>query len=441
MNKDEKVLKAIYDHFVKSSDYNGIALTNLSKKTKIDYLEILEILKNLVNQDKVSIQSGVNPFIIGIAHYQVESQLKILEDAKNNKSNTLSEFKSVKISFDSHLACAYPSQKTLQNKRRLTKFVFSPYDKDLALGEPQLKPIFFEMEVLERYAKDPRYSFEFEDYSGNIYHNYDENDKPLLQETDQVFLKTFGLGFDEFNNRIIVAYLRYLGDLTPEHQMFWKNKEIKNRKCKMLEEYFQNTIEGNWTNTYSLFSGFIGEQKLVNDYSKAIFNIELFRKTFEDDKKPKDFTVFILPTLENFNNFIHLLDKMTSENLNKKFFEGKIELYEDVKIDKQTFERKHKNTLRLLEEWLRKSYNFDDDEERVNRLLFSPLKSIRKERQNPAHKISNNTYDKKYIEMQRDFLSKAYNAMKNLRYILQSHPKSKVVEIPEWLDNGKFISY
>lgn len=232
MNKDEKVLKAIYDHFVKSSDYNGIALTNLSKKTKIDYLEILEILKNLVNQDKVSIQSGVNPFIIGIAHYQVESQLKILEDAKNNKSNTLSEFKSVKISFDSHLACAYPSQKTLQNKRRLTKFVFSPYDKDLALGEPQLKPIFFEMEVLERYAKDPRYSFEFEDYSGNIYHNYDENDKPLLQETDQVFLKTFGLGFDEFNNRIIVAYLRYLGDLTPEHQMFWKNKEIKKQKMQ-----------------------------------------------------------------------------------------------------------------------------------------------------------------------------------------------------------------
>lgn len=441
MNNNEKILKTIYNHFVKSSDYNGISLTALSSKTKIDYIGVLEILKTLVIEDKVSIQSGVNPFIIGIAHYKKESQLEILEKAKENKTEVLSEFKSVRVSFDSHLACAYPSQKTLKNKRRLSKYVYSPYDKLLALGEPQLKPYFFEMEVLERYTKDPRYSFEFEDYSGSIYHNYDENDKPLLKESDQAFLKTFGLGFDESDERIIVAYLRYLGDLTPEHQMFWKSKEITNRKCTMLEEYFQNTIEGNWTNTYSLFSGFIGEQKLVNEYSKAIFGLELFRKTFEENKRPKDFTVFILPTLENFNKFILLLDKMISENINKKFFEGKIELFEDIKINDQTFERKHKNTLRLLEEWLRKNYAFLDEEERVERLLFSPLKSIRTERQSPAHRISNNIYDKKYINMQRDFLSKAYNAMKNLRFILQSHPKSKKVEIPDWLDDGKFILY
>ncbi|MBL2669435.1 AAA family ATPase, partial [Klebsiella pneumoniae] len=52
---------------------------------------------------------------------------------------------------------------------------------------------------------------------------------------------------------------------------------------------------------------------------------ELFRKDYSDDM-PKEFGFLLRPTLSEFNNFMLLLDKMMSDNINKKFFEGDVEL-------------------------------------------------------------------------------------------------------------------
>lgn len=106
------------------------------------------------------------------------------------------EINDIKIKTSSHLVCVYPSQKYLSENRNINEFQDLPYSRKLAFAEPHLKPIFFEIEVLERYFKDPRYSFEFEDYSGQISYELDEEDKPLVKERDMIFLKTFGLGQD-----------------------------------------------------------------------------------------------------------------------------------------------------------------------------------------------------------------------------------------------------
>ena len=431
---ENKIRKRIYDFFVESNDFNGIPLRNISKEFKIEYKDSIDLIKKLVIDNSVSIQSSTNPHIIGLQHYPVESQLEILENAKDI-TERIKKSGDILFSIENtkYPICLYPSQDYLKSKRDLSKFKSAEYTKLLALGEPQLSPRFFEIEVLERYSNDPRFEFRFDDYSGKISCKYDENDNPLVREEDQVFLTTFGLGFDSMNNRLAVVYLRYLKDLTAEHQLFWKSKEVTG-ECKILKEYHENTILGNWTFSYSIFSAFIGELKCLNDLANQIFGVKLFNKSFEKEDRPREFTFFFTPTLKNYNEFVLLLDKMISDNINKDFFQGKVELFELNEVEENLVERKPKGTLRLLEEWLLSSYNHPDKQVIID--IFRPLKKVRKERQNPAHKIIENDYDKKYIDKQKEMIKDSYSSIRALRTIFQQHPEATGFEIPDWLENG-----
>lgn len=434
-----KIQTIVYDFFVNSSDFNGIPLRNISQKLNIEYEASIDLIKELVIEDIVSIQSSTNPHIIGFQHYPIESQLSILEEAKKIKE-VIHSFGDFKISSENteFPICLYPSKIFLSKNRTLAEFGNACYTQQLALGEPHLKPIFFEIEVLDRYSNDPRFDFKFEDYSGRISCRYDENEKPIVRDEDDIFLKTFGLGFDENGNRLAVVYLRYLKDLTAEHQIYWKSRE-KSGNCKMLEEYHQNTIQGNWSSSYSIFSGFIGEQKCINDLTELIFSKALFRKTFEEENRPKEFTFFFTPTLKNYNDFILLLDKMISENINKDFFEGKVELFEYKELGNGLVEKQSKGTLQIFEEWLTSVFNVEGDGTISE--LFKPLKKIRRERQNPAHRISENQYDMKFTDKQKQIISDAYSVFRNLRNIFHQHPKAKSFEIPNWLENGKIKTF
>jgi hypothetical protein len=126
---------------------------------------------------------------------------------------------------------------------------------------------------------------------------------------------------------------------------------------------------------------------------------------------------------------------MISDNINKDFFKGEIELFDVKEIEEGLVERVPKGTLRLFEEWLLSQYNTGNQE--MIKDIFKPLKEVRKERQNPAHRIDENIYDKKYIEKQRVVISKAYSSIRAFREIFQQYPKAISVEIPDWLDNGK----
>ncbi|WP_298529627.1 hypothetical protein [uncultured Christiangramia sp.] len=222
---EKEIINKVFEFFIKSDDFNGMPLRDISDNLDIEYKSSVDVIKRLVQKDKISIQSSSNPHIIYTRHYPKEIQMKILEDAK---SWTVKKEKIGNIVFRTESSqtpiCLYPSPELLKKKRNLEDFIGSPYSKRLALAEPQLKSVFFEIDVLDRYFNDPRFDFSFDDYSGSISCKYDENHQPLLREEDEIFLKTFGLGFDENGKRLAVVYLRYLSDLTSEHQVYWSNK-------------------------------------------------------------------------------------------------------------------------------------------------------------------------------------------------------------------------
>ena len=436
---NDRIENIVYDFFVNSPDFNGIPLRNISQKLNIDYENSIELIKELVKDDIISIQSSTNPHIIGFHHYPIDSQIHILEEAKKTKE-VLHSFGEITISSEDteFPICLYPSKTSLLKNRDLSEFNNATYSKQLALGEPHLKPIFFEIEVLDRYFNDPRFDFKFDDYSGRISCKYGDDEKPIVREEDDIFLKTFGLGFDENGNRLAVVFLRYLKDLTAEHQVYWKTKE-KSGGCKILEEYYQNSIQGNWTFSYSIFSGFLGELKCINELSELIFSKPIFKRVYERENRPKEFTFFFVPTLKNYNDFILLLDKMISENINKEFFKGKAELFEFKKIDDGLVERQTKGTLQLFEEWLTSVYNVKGEGTVSD--LFKTLKKIRRERQNPAHTINENQYNRQFIDKQKNVMNEVYSVFRNLRVIFHQHPRARKFKIPDWLENGEIKTF
>lgn len=445
MSDKEQVTNEIFDFFIKSTDFNGIPLSDLAKRISIEYHKFLPIIKLLVLDETISIQSGENPHIIRFGHYDKEMQLKYLEEAENNEIkiiDTIAAFDNktepIIITSESHLLCAYPSRSYLKEKLITKEFDTTPFTKRLAYGEAQITPVFFEIDVLERYFIDPRYHFEFDDYSGHISINENEHVLSDLKEHDQIFLKTFGLGYDELQNRVVTVYLRYLSSLSHEHQMYW-NTKIKTTPCKMVKEYYENTVLGKWVFSQSTFSAFIEEQKIISDLSKLITGKPLFRETFEGDKRPKEFTFFTNPTLSNYELFISLLDKMISDNINKDFFNGKIEEFYFTTLSEGIVERKSKGTLTMLDEWLRKFYKLKNED--GYKVLLEPFKEVRKERQKPAHKISENYYDKAFFTKQMTLLDKVYDSFNGLRHIFQQHPKTLGYKIPDWIENGDIKNF
>jgi len=63
--------------------------------------------------------------------------------------------------------CVYPSPASTSTVISQT-YDDRPYTKRLALVEAQLVPVFFELIVLERYFRDPRFECWFGDSNGNI---------------------------------------------------------------------------------------------------------------------------------------------------------------------------------------------------------------------------------------------------------------------------------
>ena len=81
-------------------------------------------------------------------------------------------------------------------RRRLpsNKHRTKPFSRFLALGHPQLEPLFFQLGVLGRYQSDPRYIFRFDGLDGYISVKTPDYKGREMAEADKVGLETFGIG-------------------------------------------------------------------------------------------------------------------------------------------------------------------------------------------------------------------------------------------------------
>ncbi|MNY35369.1 hypothetical protein D3C86_1697680 [compost metagenome] len=91
--------------------------------------------------------------------------------------------------------------------------------------------------------------------------------------------------------------------------------------------------------------------------------------------------------------------------------------------------------MRLLEEWISKVFSYAD--ESIPQEIMKPLKMVRKERQNPAHKVIDNSYDPSLVDRQKEIMENCYLSIGSIRKNLQTHPKAKNVELDDRLDQDE----
>lgn len=75
----------------------------------------------------------------------------------------------------------------------------------------------------------------------------------------------------------------------------------------------------------------------------------IFNEDFGEygDRRPKKFGFLIRPTLQEFNDFILLFDKMLSDNINKDFFQNEVTYETQVERDDGGIQINPKGTLRM----------------------------------------------------------------------------------------------
>ncbi len=330
----------------------------------------------------------------------------------------------------------YPKEPILKPRDPLQKKDIGIYTKQLRWGGSPVELRFFKRKVLDEYLQDPRYKVNEYGAGGSI----GIKDKffldPNTPETDKVSIQAFGTAYKKQDKTEVVAVmLVYLGELSKEHQNHWASCPI-HEECLIDSDFATTNIEGKFTDRVSPFTAFVQEIQEINKMCDLMGEPHLFRDSYPDGP-PAGFGWITKPTEKEFEALIHLTDKLLSENLNKDFFRGKVELEKEIIKKDEKVQVQEKGTLTLLEEYL--SNYFKPQYPKQIEEMIKVFKDIRTKRQPEAHSVSKNAFDQIYLEKQKEFIYSVYKAIRRLRLIFMNYPACENYRPPKWLQTGKIL--
>jgi len=421
------ILQEVSSFYLGSRDFNGIPAIQLEKKVGVAWGNLRPLLRQLIEQD-----------LIGVLFGDIELNTHILRLGFPPKDTQISKLSTDELCH----TCVYPRAKHLEKIVDSSLYANEPYKLCMALGEPQLAFRSFDLSVLESYRNDPRYFYKNDDINGSISVRIEYYESNRMAERDQVLLETFGFSYDENFNRAVATYIRYLADLSPEHQQIWKMRELSG-DYKLHPDYFRNTIIGDWGEKVPIFSAFVNELYIINRMAEAMGRPPLFRKDYGEygEDRPQKLSFLVRPTLEEFNGFVLLLDKLLSDNINKSFFQDEVPYESESERKDGRIVVQPKGTLQILDDWVRKYIRTDNWE--LWDESIKTLREVRKLRQKPAHAIDENLFDQCYFKEQRELIIKAYEAVCTIRLLLANDyaVRRADIKIPKWLLEGEIWTY
>jgi hypothetical protein len=191
--------------------------------------------------------------------------------------------------------------------------------------------------------------------------------------------------------------------LTPEHQRHWQT-HVSERPSRMHINYYKPSYLGEFYENNSAISAIRLSVDSINAICNIVWGGKLFRKSVPETVH-YNLSPFMRSTKADYLSFVHELDKLISENIDLRFFQGKLELFTVTKHPDGTVERKQKGTLNLLEEWLFSGeINWQGGNDEARQEIIQPLRKIRRERQPAAHATIQNEFDINYTTMKRKCL-------------------------------------
>ncbi len=304
MRIHEKTIESqVVSHYLTSGDYNGLPLHHLASDLGADPKSLVEVVVPLVKTGRVSLPSPLqtNPHVMAFKS-SIEEQLRWFDER------------------ESRSVCLYPTAQSIAESIDVSTYDGRPFTKLMVLVNPKLLLVPFRLDVLEFYQRDPRYEFRFSGRSGWIRMLDEYRDQ--LEESDKVDV-SFGLGYCEEGDRVVVVYLYRLDRLPGKLQRIWKEFWFDGQ-VEVSEDYVTATLDGQPVEANSVYDATVFEQVEINNLFELMGCSPLFRNTYEESRPPQ-FSFFVKPTQDNYHNFVHLLDKMLSDNMNIDAFDGDVE--------------------------------------------------------------------------------------------------------------------
>jgi len=412
MNTKDEILNRISEFYLNSPDFNGLPIEKIIEEFHFKESKLNSILTLLILEDKISLNFQENPHIKQLPKLPKEKQIERL------KSSNLTNI------------CAYPSESHLKEIVDPTRYQNKPFTLKLALGAPQLSFESFDLSVLEFYKNDPRYYYFNNGISGRISIKSEHYKSGTMLPTDEIVLESFGFSYDSEFNRAVAVFIRYLSRLSAEHQQIWNTKIVKG-DYKLHPTYYKSMILGEWLDDISIFTAFVEELRTINKMCRLIGRPPLFRNDFRD-QIPREFCFLVRPTLKEFNDFVLMLDKVISENINLGFFRDDVKFKREERRNDGSIFPVPKGSITILEDWL-KLYFRPKDDLAISEIrgIFETFRYIRKLRQRPAHAIENDIFDRSYFKRQKELMVRTHKSVVILRQIFASHPMLDENEICE----------
>ena len=313
------------------------------------------------------------------------------------------------------------------------------HTKMLLHVEPQLKILYFNIEIVERYFNNPKYYIRDYGYRGRI----SIRDEFYKEEDviDSEYINDYGMAYRKnaaSKERYVGVFLRDLSKLNLEAQYRWRSFLLPNQEEYSVNSGFvENLIHGDWVENVSVYDALLEEIILINKMCDNMCIPHLFRKEIlpHECNAPLHYRHVFLPTLKNYYDFLTVLEKVVVHNINVKSFLKNSTVVRA--IERKDEDDKDKGSITMLHEWLR--MNIRTTTEDIEEIIIKPLKEIRKERQIPAHELYENKHDVKLYEKQDDLIQNTYAAVRTIRLFYMNHPSNKYIAIPEYLITGKKI--
>jgi len=411
MNKQE-LLEHILEYYLSSGDFNGIPSYNIKNYNRDDMTE--SINDGLI--ETVSEREAINPHIKGFDF------------------NLSAEQHIANASGDNGQVCFYPTSKALQN---VSVDYSKPYNVLLQKGYAQFELIFFDIEVLERYINNPKYTITDYGYKGSIC----IQDAYWQESLHGEYIQEYGMAYKKGDKiiRAVAVFIRDLARLSPKAQMLWKSFEHENQTDYYVESGFlKNAICGAFVTKHWVFDAMLEEMEIINLQCETIGLPPLFNHIYPKayGERPAGFCSILLPTLKNYYDFVLVLEKILVHNISIKTFQKDVGIIRGVA--RKNEDGNDKGSIAMFKEWMENNVraNFDIDD-----VIIAPLKKIRKIRQAPAHELYSNEYNITIYEQQKTLVDESYEALRAIRSLFMGHPLAKQITVPDHLLTGKDIVF
>jgi hypothetical protein len=399
--------------YLESRDFNGLALRDASQATLDEAVDLVKAGRVEVISSADFMNPHIRPWSSG------RSRDEQLQDIANSADDEL-------------VVCLYPAAATLAEHIQPGLYADQPYRRRQAMGEGHLEVVYFRIDILEQYRNDPRYDFHLDDFGLRLSAGEAAYMDEEEYEDDKTSISHLGFAYDmsKFDRddestpiaRRVCAFLYDLGNLTPTHQQRWRTYQVPPEGLEPHPVWWGAQIRGQWHDGLGPFERLLFELRSLNELHKNAFGCDLLRAT----ERPREFGWILRPSQQEFDAFIHQLDKLLSENLRHDAFDK-------AGIPKKDANDQNIGTLNRLNRLLERNRIAEDD----RREVLKPIRDVRTARQKPAHTLRANVTDKTFVRRQAQLLQDVTASVVALRDHWQSHPANAGWSEPDYITNGR----